>query len=142
MLRLAESGQYAHLVERNEEIRQRNIHVLCDHPEALIRDVSQKRTVFTRQHLEDEIIRRVGGDETLFSIVRDKVMGLENPGSHAPAQNFRGDVKGVSEALAEKLLQNKDVVRSVGRNLQDEVVFTSKALKEREDAIITVLPCA
>ena len=59
-----------------------------------------------------------------------------------PRKTSGGDVKGVSEALAEKLLQNKDVVRSVGRNLQDEVVFTSKALKEREDAIITVLPCA
>lgn len=64
--RLAESGQYSRIVADNEAVRQKNIEILCKNPAALIQEVALKRTTFTRRHVEEEIMRRVGGDEKLF----------------------------------------------------------------------------
>jgi len=146
--RLAERGEYSRIVFDNDDIRQKNIEILCKNPGALIHEVSLKRTVFTRKHIEDEIIRRVGGDEKLFALLQAKVEGVEVPAElilkqaadnrrEGLAPVFEGEFSPALQNLASQftnlLLENADVVASVGENLNREKVFTSASYKKQEE---------
>lgn len=134
--RLAERGEYSFLVERNDAVRQKNIEIMCESPEALIHEVSQKRTVFTRKHIETEIIRRVGGDTHLFAILKARVEGLENPETYAAGENFASDVKEVARLMTDKLLGDSQITHRVGENVNRETSFTSAAYQKEEEKIV------
>ena len=142
--RMAERGEYSRIVTDNEAIRQQNIQIMCERPEALIHEVALKRTTFTRKHIEDEIIRRVGGDERLFAILKAKVEGLEIPSelilkltnSDIVYEGYASDVQGLAAKLTDKLLADRGVVHEVGRNLNRQKIYTSTQYKQQEEALL------
>jgi ATP-dependent exoDNAse (exonuclease V) alpha subunit len=143
--RLAERGLYSRIVADNDTIRQQNIKILCERPEALIHEVALKRTTFTKQHLEDEIIRRVGGDEQLFTLLKSKVEGVEIPSElvlKTANQNdvyeggFATELRHVAAKLSDQLLTNTAVSHEVGENLNRHKVFTSSAYKQQEETLL------
>lgn len=144
--RLAEKGGYSRIVADNEVIRQKNIEILYKNPESLIHEVALKRTVFTRTHLEEEIIRRVGGDEKLFSLLKAKVDGLEIPAELILKQandNRQLLAEGITELrtlagqFTDQLLSNEEIAHRVGENLNRDPVFTSTAYKKQEEQILS-----
>lgn len=149
--RLAEKGQYSRIIADNEAIRQKNIELICENPAALVHEVALKRTTFTRKHLEEEIIRRVGGDEKLFRILKAKVEGIEIPSELILKQSnenfvYEGlagnknqelgtHIQKLASQFTDQLLENKDVTSEVGENLNRDHLFTSRTYKEQEDKI-------
>jgi ATP-dependent exoDNAse (exonuclease V) alpha subunit len=145
--RLAERGEYSRIVADNDAIRQKNIEILCHNPAVLIQDLTLKRTIFTRRHIEEEVLRRVGGDEKLFTIIKAKVDGLELPPELILKQaNDNRDVmfeggrsscllKSVEQFTAQ-LLSNEEIIARVGEDLNRDPVFTSAVYKTQEDQII------
>lgn len=129
--RLAERGRYARLVKENEEIRRKNIQILLEKPEALIQEVSSKRVTFTKRHIEDEIIRRVGGDETLFSMLKSKIDGVEKTRLYDATE-----MQALARQITSKLLVDERVVYSVGENFNREKIFTSQEYKAREEDLL------
>ncbi|MDZ4322653.1 MAG: MobA/MobL family protein, partial [Alphaproteobacteria bacterium] len=141
--RLAERGEYSRIVSENEEIRQKNIEILCKNPGALIHDMSLKRTVFTRKHLEEEIIRRVGGDEKLFALLQTKVEGIEIPpelilktANHNQNAVFEGGINNIAAKFTERLLENTDMIAAVGENINREKIFTSASYQQQEEQLL------
>ena len=147
--RFAERGEYSRIIADNEAIRQKNIEILCERPETLIQEVALKRTVFTRRHIEEEIIRRVGGDEKLFSLLKAKVEGISIPSElilKTANQNvmFEGgiatqlsvEIRHLAGKFTDELLDNKDVTYAVGENINRERIFTSTAYKAQEDTLL------
>ncbi|MBY0264711.1 MAG: AAA family ATPase, partial [Holosporales bacterium] len=138
--RLAEKGEYSRLVAHNEGVRQKNIEILCERPEAIIHEVSSKRTVFTRAHLEDEIVRRVGGHGQLLAILKQKLDGLENPGSYALNENFASDIasdmRQTARRLTDRLLQDPEIAQHVGENLEQDPLCASTAYKNQEEKLV------
>ncbi|HUX79178.1 MAG TPA: MobA/MobL family protein [Alphaproteobacteria bacterium] len=145
--RLAERGEYSRIVADNDDIRQRNIEILCKNPGTLIQEVTLKRTVFTRQHLEEEIIRRVGGDEKLFTLLKAKVEGLEIPAELILKQandnrdvviegSFESEIRKLAGQFTDRLLSNEAISYRVGENLNRDVVFTSTVYRKQEEQII------
>jgi ATP-dependent exoDNAse (exonuclease V) alpha subunit len=141
---LAERGEYSRIVVDNEEIRQQNIQIMCERPETLIHEVALKRTTFTRKHIEDEIIRRVGGDERLYGILKAKVEGLEVQSEHILKltssdivyEGYSSDVQGLAAKLTDKLLADRNVSHEVGQNLNRQTIYTSTLYKQHEEALL------
>ncbi len=142
--KLAERGEYSRIVSDNEDVRQQNIQIMCERPEALIHEVALKRTTFTRKHIEDEIIRRVGGDERLFAILRAKVEGLEVPSelilkltnSDIVYEGYASDVQGLAAKLTDKLLADRGVAHEVGQNLNRQKIYTSTQYRQQEESLL------
>jgi ATP-dependent exoDNAse (exonuclease V) alpha subunit len=142
--RLAERGEYSRIVVQNDETRQRNMEIMCKHPEALIHEVALKRTTFTRKHIEDEIIRRVGGDEQLFVVLKARVDGLEIPSELILNQSnddvvyegFGVDMQRIASMLTDKLLSDSGVAHEVGQNLNRQTIYTSTQYKQQEEALL------
>lgn len=134
--RLAERGEYSRIVENNDLMRQRNIEIMVEHPESLIHEVSQKRTVFTRKHIEDEIIRRVGGDEILFAMLKARMEGIEQPEAFAPNENFDLELKSVAVRLTDRVLGDLEIASPVGENINRDAIFTSTAYKKQKEKMV------
>jgi ATP-dependent exoDNAse (exonuclease V) alpha subunit len=141
--RLAERGEYSRIVADNETIRQKNIEILCKNPAVLVQEVALKRTVFTQKHLEEEIMRRVGGDDKLFSLLKAKVEGYELPSEmvlKTASENtvFEGmtGLRGLASTFASQLIDDRAVVHEVGENLNRDRVFASTAYKKQEETLI------
>ncbi|MBS0186008.1 MAG: MobA/MobL family protein [Proteobacteria bacterium] len=133
--RLGERGDHSHVLTYNEETRQHNIQLLCDHPEVLIHEISQKRITFTHTHIEEEIIRRVGGDEKLFAILKARIEGIGNSNDYAPNENFAENLKDIAAKLTDSILKNSEITQFVDQNIQAEPIFTSTAYKKQEEKI-------
>ncbi len=141
---LASRGEYSRIVTDNEDIRQQNIQIMCERPEALIHEVALKRTTFTRKHIEDEIIRRVGGDERLYGILKAKVEGLEVQSEHILKltssdivyEGYASDVQGLAAKLTDKLLADRNVSHEVGQNLNRQAIYTSTLYKQHEESLL------
>lgn len=142
--RLAERGEYSRIVEQNLETRQRNIEIMCEHPEALIHAVALKRTTFTRKHIEDEIIRRVGGDEKLFALLKARVNGIEIPSELILKQinddvvyeGFGTDMQRIAAKLTDQLLCDESVSHKVGANINRDIIYTSTTYKNQEESLL------
>ncbi len=143
--RLAERGQYSRIVADNEVIRQQNLKILCENPAAVIQEVALKRTTFTRKHIEEEIIRRVGGDAQLFALLKARVEGFELPSEMVLKQAndnkvFEGllasELRGLAEKLTNRLLDDKEVTHAVGENINRDPIFASAAYKKQEEEMI------
>lgn len=150
--RLAEQGRYSRIVTDNEAIRQKNIEILCKNPESLIQEVALKRTTFTRRHVEEEIIRRVGGDAKLFSLLKARVEEVDMPvdlilkcanqniasqdALHRDVIFEGGELRGLAAKLTDRLLDNQDIASKVGENLNRDIVFTSTAYKNQEENLV------
>lgn len=135
---LSEQGLYSWLVESNEKVRARNIEIICETPEALIHEISSKRTTFTAKHLSEEIIRRVGGDGHLLAVLRARLGGLDIK-EVSPHENFKADLsdlKEVATKFANSLLSHEDMVSPLGKNINRDPIFTSTAYKNQEGKII------
>lgn len=142
--RLAERGEYSRIVVDNEEIRHRNIEIMCERPEAIIHDLALKRTTFTRKHIEEEIIRRVGGDERLYIILKAKVDEIEIPSElilkttneDIVYEGYASDVKGLAVKLTDKLLSANGVAHHVGHNLNRDKIYTSTHYQQHEESLL------
>ncbi|MBT5390687.1 MAG: AAA family ATPase [Alphaproteobacteria bacterium] len=146
--KLAREGGYSRIVADNEETLQKNIAIMCENPEVLIREVAHKRTTFTRKHIEDEIIRRVGGDLKLFALLKTKVDELSvspklilsqaNDNIVYEGSTFATELNGLASKFTDQLLENKEISEKLGNNINREEVFTSTHYKEQEDTITTL----
>jgi ATP-dependent exoDNAse (exonuclease V) alpha subunit len=125
---LADKGETSRLVTHNDAVRQRNMEILCNHPEALIQELANKRTTFTKQHLIDEIMRRVGGDEVLFGILRARVLGHVSQ-----VQGTGSDPREVTNIFVDALLQNAEFTALIGETLSGEKAFTSVSYQAQEE---------
>lgn len=143
--KLAERGEYSRIVADNEEIRQKNIEILCKNPEALIQEIALKRTTFTRRHLEEEIIRRVGGDEKLFSLLKARVEELDIPSELIVSCANQGtifeggELRHLAAKLTDRLLGDQDIAHEVGENLNRDSIFTSAAYKKQEEHVVELV---
>lgn len=139
---LAERGEYSRIVADNEAIRQKNIKILCKNPAVLVQEVALKRTVFTQKHLEEEILRRVGGDDKLFSLLKAKMEGYELPSEMVlkTANENKvfegGELRNLASTFADRLIDDREVVHEVGENLNRDRIFSSAAYKKQEEALI------
>jgi ATP-dependent exoDNAse (exonuclease V) alpha subunit len=140
--RLSERAEYYRIVADNEAIRQKNIEILCKNPAILVQEVALKRTVFTQKHLEEEIMRRVGGDDKLFSLLKAKVEGYELPSEMVlkTANENKvfegGELRGLASTFVDQLIDNEQVVHEVGENLNRDRIFASTAYKKQEETLI------
>ncbi|HUX78159.1 MAG TPA: AAA family ATPase, partial [Alphaproteobacteria bacterium] len=140
--RLAERGQYSRIVADNEAIRQKNIEILCQNPAALIQEVALKRTTFTRRHIEEEIIRRVGGDEKLFCLLKAKVEDIDLPselvlkGANENSVFEERDLRDLATKFTDRLLANQEMTSEIGENLNRDRVFTSTLYKKQEEYVL------
>jgi ATP-dependent exoDNAse (exonuclease V) alpha subunit len=143
--KLAREGSYSRIIADNEDKRQQNIAIMCENPGSLVREVSFKRPTFTRKHIEEEILRHVGGDTRLFAILKAKVEEIEiNPKLILVQANdnivyegsaFATELQGLASKLTDQLLENKEIAHKVGENINRENVFTSALYKKQEDHI-------
>ncbi|MBL8676332.1 MAG: MobA/MobL family protein, partial [Alphaproteobacteria bacterium] len=139
---LAERGQYSRIVGDNEAVCKKNIEILYQNPAALIQEVASKRTTFTRRHIEEEIVRRVGGDAKLFSLLKARVEGLDIPSELILNQEnddivFEGgQVRNLAAQLTDRLLGDKEVSSEVGENINREQIFTPAAYKKQEEHVV------
>lgn len=129
--RLAEQGLYSRIVADNEAARQKNIRIILEKPEALIQEVSLKRVAFTKRHIEDEIIKRVGGDAELYSLLKSKLDGVGNTRAYDAA-----DMKELAAKISSKLLADESVTHPLGENINHEKIFTSQDYKTHEESIL------
>ncbi len=141
--RLAERGEYSRIVADNEAIRQKNIEILCKNPAVLVQEVALKRTVFTQKHLEEEIMRRVGGDDKLFSLLKAKVEGYAlHPEMVLKTANenkvFEGatELRHLASKITDQLIDDRQVTYEVGESLNRDRLFTSAAYKKQEEDLI------
>jgi ATP-dependent exoDNAse (exonuclease V) alpha subunit len=140
--RLAEGGQYSRIVADNEAIRQKNIEILCENPAILIQEVALKRTTFTRQHIEEEIIRRVGGDEKLFCLLKAKVEDIDIhselvlKGANKNIVLEGRDLRDLAAKLTDRLLENQEITSEIGENLNRDRIFTSASYKKQEEHVM------
>ncbi|OJW53855.1 MAG: hypothetical protein BGO67_07110 [Alphaproteobacteria bacterium 41-28] len=140
--RLAEGGQYSRIVADNEAIRRKNIEILCQNPGALIQEVALKRTTFTRRHIEDEIIRRVGGDEKLFCLLKARVKDIDIPlklvlkGANKNVVFEGRDLRDLAAKLTDRLLENQEITSEIGENLNRDRIFTSAVYKKQEEDVM------
>lgn len=138
---LADQGQYSRLVAENEEVRQRNIEIMVEKPEALLHEISLKRTTFTQKHIEDEIIRRVGGDATLFALLKSRLEAIDvKPELILSQANDNvvydaGEMRRLARAFATSVLESKDTVHCVGENTNREKAYTTQEYKAQEETI-------
>jgi len=65
--------ELSHNIQDNEEIRQKNIEILLNNPEEIIKVVASQKAVFTQVDLAKEIFKRVAGDEKLYSVLKAKI---------------------------------------------------------------------
>ena len=133
--RLFDQGEYSRIVAQNDAVRARNLEILWEHPEALIHEVSCARVVFSRRHLEDEIIRRVGGDEVLLGVLKTKIDGL-NGESLGAFETFEDGSRSVARVLTSRILKNPDLISSIGQTLVREEGFVGVAYKGQEEKLL------
>lgn len=148
--RLEKMGGVSRIFQENSELRQQNIELLLEKPENLIRLVAGRKAVFTRQDIEEEILRRVGGDSVLYGALKDKVSGVKIASSavlskvvndpvsmKSPAQTPFSSVqrntalydsaevlKSVSSWTAQVMSREETV--EAGENIRGEKVYTSQ----------------
>ena len=129
--RLAEQGEYARLVEENKEIQKQNLQIIIDRPEALIQEVAFKRLSFTKEHVMQELIKRVGGDDKLFSMLKSSFDGMDIDRVYDPS-----DMHDLAEKVSEKLLQDKSVTVDVGHDLAKRPLYSSLQAQNQEKSIL------
>lgn len=143
--RQVEQGKYMRVVADNAAIREQNIKILCENPQAIIHEVASKRLTFTREHLHEELIRRVGGDTHLFSILKDRVDGLvidqerilSSPATQAVYEGFGYELEKVVRQFSETLLEDASLVHPVGLNMNHQKLYTSQHLKQQEERLVS-----
>ncbi|AIL13634.1 hypothetical protein IM40_09300 (plasmid) [Candidatus Paracaedimonas acanthamoebae] len=135
-------------VQDNEEIRQKNIEILLNHPEELIKVVASQKAVFTQVDLCREIFKRVGGDEKLYAILKAKVDGIELPSiamigktlndnhlyESKSIQFDKGDYSRTIESVTAKLLSQEHAIY-LGENIKGQAFYTSLEMKNLETLI-------
>jgi len=135
-------------VQENEEIRQKNVEILLEHPEEIIKVVASQKAVFTQVDLCREIFKRVGGDEKLYRILKAKVDGLEIPSiaiigktlndnhiyESKSIQFDREDYSRTIESFTAQLLSQEHAIY-LGENVKGQAFYTSKEMKNLETSI-------
>jgi len=136
--KLAAEGKYASAIARNDEVRRHNIKIMVERPEALIEELATKRATFTQHHVEGEIMRRIGGDVRLISLLDGALRGIET--SLSPANVNSDDPmrspKELAVDLAKRLLSNHELVTVVGENPDRETVFTTRNYQSQESEVL------
>lgn len=133
------------VAQENAEIQQENLLILFNKPEEIIKLVATKKVVFTSTDIEREIFKRVGGDAHLYNFLKARLLNVEVDGIHVSPEMLRttndnmslkgealkADFKETVSSYAQHMLHREGVVE-VGKNLRDEVIFTTKKAIELE----------
>ena len=129
--------------QENQDIHTQNLLELFSNPAELVKLVATKKVVFTQADMEREIFKRVGGDMTLYSLLKTQLEGIDvfpemlnvaNDNSNVKRDEFKADVGQTISSFLGFLLQGENVV-AVGKSLKDEVVFTTKQLLDLEESV-------
>ena len=135
-------------VQDNEEVRQKNIEILLEHPEEIIKVVASQKAVFTQVDLAKEIFKRVGGDEKLYTVLKAKVDGLEIPSIAIIGKTLndnhiyesksihfdKAEYSRTIESFTAKLLSQEHAIY-LGENVKGQVFYTSKEMKMLETTL-------
>ncbi|MBY0501360.1 MAG: MobA/MobL family protein [Alphaproteobacteria bacterium] len=129
--------------QENQDIHRQNLLKLFSNPTDLVKLVASKKVVFTQADIEREIFKRVGGDMTLYSLLKTKLEGAEvtpemlkvaNDNVGFKREELKSDVGQTTTSFLNLLLRGEDIV-AVGTSLKDETVFTTKQLLELEESV-------
>ncbi|AIL13878.1 hypothetical protein IM40_11045 (plasmid) [Candidatus Paracaedimonas acanthamoebae] len=135
-------------VQDNEEIRQKNIEILLNHPEEIIKVVASQKAVFTQVDLAKEIFKRVGGDDKLYTVLKAKVDGIEIPSiaiigktlndnsiyESKSIQFKKDDYARTIDSFTAKILSQNHAIY-LGENIKGQAFYTSHEMKELETSI-------
>ncbi len=135
-------------VQDNEEVRQKNIEILLNHPEEIIKVVASQKAVFTQVDLCREIFKRVGGDEKLYAVLKAKVDGIPIPSIAIIGKTLnnnhiyesksitfdKGEYSKIIESFTAKILSQEHAIY-LGENVKGQVFYTSKEMKNLETSI-------
>ncbi len=135
-------------VQDNEEIRQKNIEILLEHPEEIIKVVASQKAVFTQVDLVKEIFKRVGGDEKLYTVIKAKVEGISLPSiaiigktlndnhiyESKSIQFAKGDYSQTIESFTAQILSQNHAIY-LGENIKGQAFYTSHEMKALETSI-------
>jgi ATP-dependent exoDNAse (exonuclease V) alpha subunit len=135
-------------VQDNEEIRQKNIEILFEHPEEIIKVVASQKAVFTQVDLYREIFKRVGGDDKLYEILKAKVDGVSIPYiaiigktlndnsiyESKSIQFKKEDYVRTIDSFTAKILSEEHAIY-LGENIKGQAFYTSHEMKQLETSI-------
>ncbi len=135
-------------VQENEEVRQKNIEILLNHPEEIIKVVASQKAVFTQVDLCREIFKRVGGDEKLYAVLKAKVDGIPIPSIAIIGKTLndndiyesksvefkKSEYSKTIESFTAKILSQEHVIY-LGENIKGQVFYTSQEMKDLETSI-------
>jgi len=140
--------ELSHNIQDNEEIRQKNIEILLNNPEEIIKVVASQKAVFTQVDLAKEIFKRVAGDEKLYSVLKAKIDGIEIPSIaiigktlndnhiyesrsiHFDKDNYSRTI----ESFTAKILSQEHAIY-LGDNIKGQAFYTSLEMKNLETSI-------
>ncbi len=129
--------------QENQDIHKQNLLELFSNPAELVKLVATKKVVFTQADIEREIFKRVGGDMTLYSLLKTHLGGIEvtsdmlnvaNDNVNFKREEFKVGIGQTTSSFLDLLLQKEDIV-TVGKSLKDETVFTTKQILELEESV-------
>ena len=147
------TGEYSRISKENEQIRINNIEILFQDPSQIIKQIALKKTVFTKEDVANEIIKRVGADNVLFEILQEKVNEIKIPNSISPAlandnKIFYEWIKNIEEQekyyalldenasiYAEEILIEEQEAVLIGSNMRDKPIYAAKESIEQEKKI-------
>jgi len=127
----------------NEDIDRQNLLALFHHPEEIIKLVATQKVVFSRYDIEREIFKRVGGDMTLYSLLKTHLEGIEvsadmlkvaNDNVGLEGEELKADVKQTVASFSGRLLEEENIVE-VGKSLRNHIVFTTKEALKLEESV-------
>jgi hypothetical protein len=143
-----EKGRIAH---ENKEIHEKNLLILFNQPEELIKLVATKKVVFTKADIEREIFKRVGGDMTLYSLLKTRLEGMEispemvstaNDNVHETLrvgdESLKPQAQETVSAFASLLLEEGNAIEA-GTTLKGASVFTTQQAIELEKSVKSVV---
>lgn len=130
--RLEKMGGVSRIFQENSEIRQQNIELLLEKPENLIRLVAGRKAVFTRQDIEEEILRRVGGDSVLYGALKDKVSGVKIASSAVLSKVVNDPVSMKSSVRALSFSQGSIPVYDSAEVLKSVSSWTAQVMSREE----------
>ena len=145
----------ARIIQENEAIAQENHRLLLEKPEMLVRLVASRKSVFTKEDLKNEILKRVGGDPHLFEAVSERVRGVHIPdelrvstandneptyeGMNAEtAEIYAKRVVSTVDLYVEKILSDEAITVSVGERVDGHQVYGSREYQRREESLLSL----
>lgn len=107
------------IAQENNEIHQKNLALLLDHPEEIVKLVATQKVVFTQTDIEREIFKRAGGDMHFYNLLKSRLEGMEissewvktandNVNLKVKEENLKADYEKTLSRFATKILHSEE----------------------------------